>query len=78
MAADLSNFYLADPLEHNLYTKILVSLISQEFINLYHLQDKIKNGFVYYKILHVMYGLPKKGVLAKKTTQEAPRKTWLF
>ena len=47
MCGDCSNFYLATPLERHQYTRIPIELIPQEFIDLYQLQNKIKNGFVY-------------------------------
>ena len=46
--------------------RILIELIPQEFIDLYQLQDKVKNGFVYCEIIRGMYGLPEAGVLANK------------
>ena len=70
MCANASNFYLATPLEKYQYMKIPVNLIPQEFIDLYRLQDKIKNGFVYCEIICGMYGLPEAGVLAHKLLKE--------
>ena len=49
---------------------IPIKLIPQEFIDLYQLQDKIKNGFVYCEIIHGMYGLPESGSLANKLLKE--------
>ena len=66
MCGDCRNFYLATPLERHQYMRIPIELIPQEFINLYQLQDKIKNGFVYYEIIRGMYGLPESGSLANK------------
>ena len=70
MCADAGNFYLATPLERHQYMKISINLIPQEFIDLYKLQDKIKNGFVYCEIVRGMYGLPEAGVLANKLLKE--------
>ena len=66
MCADAGNFYLATPLERHQYMRIPINLIPQEFIDLYKLQDKIINGFVYCEIVRGMYGLPEAGVLANK------------
>ena len=45
MMADAGNFYLATPLEQKEYLIITVNLIPQEFIDLYDLQNKVKNGY---------------------------------
>ena len=66
MCGDCSNFYLATPLEHHQYMRIPIELIPQEFIDLYQLQNKIKNGFVYCEIMCGIYGLPESGSLANK------------
>ena len=47
MVADASNFYLATPMERYEYLRIAVDLISQEFMDVYGLHDKVKNGYVY-------------------------------
>ena len=47
-----------------------VHLVPQEFTDLYQLRDKIKNGFVYFKIICGMYGLVEAGVLANKLMKE--------
>ena len=66
MCGDCCNFYLATPLERHQYIRIPIELIPQESIDLYQLQNKIKNGFVYCEIILGMYGLPESGSLAKK------------
>jgi hypothetical protein len=66
MTEDASNFYLATPLEMFQYMRILIELIPQEFIDLYQLKNKVKNGFVYCEIMRGMYGLPEAGILANK------------
>ena len=52
------------------YTRIPTELIPQEFIDLYQLQDKVKNDFVYFELLRGMYDLTEAGVLAKKLLKE--------
>ena len=56
MTRDASNFYLTTPLENFQYMRISIELIPKEFIDLYQLQDKVKNGFVYCEITRGMYG----------------------
>ena len=46
--------------------RIPIELIPQEFIDLYQLPKKIKNGFVYCEIIRGMYGIPDSGSLANK------------
>ena len=50
--------------------RIPIEIIPQEFIDLYQLQNKIKNGFVYFEIIRGMYGLPESGSLAKQLLKE--------
>ena len=51
MCGGCSNFYQATPLERHQYMRFPIKLIHQEFIDLYQLQNKIKNGFVYCEII---------------------------
>ena len=44
MCADVKNFYLYTPLERYEYTRMPIHLIPQEFIDLYDLGSKVKNG----------------------------------
>ena len=67
---DASNFYLATPLEHVQYMKVPVHLIPHEFIDLYQLKYKIKNGFVYCEIIRGITGLTEAGVLVNKLLKE--------
>ena len=63
-------FYLATPLERTEYLRIAVNLKPQECIDLYYLQNKVKNGYIR---IHTMklyvackYGLPQARILADK------------
>ena len=47
-----------------------INLIPQEFIDLYDLAPKVKNGYVYMEIQRGMYGLPQSGILANKLLKE--------
>ena len=64
VCSDAKNFYLATPLKDPEYMRIAANLVPQEFIELYKLQDKIKNGYIYMKIVRGIYGLPQSGKLA--------------
>ena len=68
--ADAKNFYLCTPLDRHEYMRMPVDLIPPEIIELYDLQPKIKNGYVYMEIIRGMYGLPQSGMLAKKLLKE--------
>ena len=47
-----------------------IKLIPQEFIDLYQLQKKTKNWFVYCEIIRGMYVLPESGSLSNKLLKE--------
>ena len=47
-----------------------LKLIPQEFIDLYDLTSKAKNGYVYMEIQRGMHGLPQAGILANKLLKE--------
>lgn len=66
MCIDIKNMYLAAPMNRFEYMKIPFKLIPQEFMDVYNIQDKIKNGFVYIQIEKGMYSLPQAGILANK------------
>ena len=48
-----------------------IKLIPQEFIDLYDLARKVKNGYIYTEISRGMYGLPQSGILANKLLKNA-------
>ena len=70
MTEDAVNFCLATPTKGKEYLRIAVELIPQEFMDLYGLHDKVKNGYVYCEIVRDMYGLPQAGILANKLLKE--------
>ena len=47
-----------------------ISVIPQEFIDLYNFAPKVKNWYVYMEIRRGMYGLPQSGILANKILKE--------
>ena len=66
MVGDAGNLYLSTSMERYEYLRIEVSLISQEFMDMYDLHSKVKNGYVYCEIVQGVYGLPQAGILANK------------
>ena len=47
-----------------------INEIPREFINMYDLTPKVKNGYVYTEIQRGMYDLPQVGILANKFLKE--------
>ena len=66
MCVDVKNFYLCTPLKQFEYMRMPINLNPQEFLNLYNLAPKVKNGCVYMEMQHGVYGLPQADVLANK------------
>jgi len=65
--ADLKDFFLMAALEEYEYLRIHISLIPDEFIKLYKLDElKDKDGYVYAEVHGGMYGFPQAGMLAHK------------
>jgi hypothetical protein len=50
MTHDVKNHYLGTPIKRYEYMHILISLITQDIIDLYDLQSKVQNGYIYIKI----------------------------
>ena len=50
ICADVKKFYLETPLDRYEYMRMPVKLIPQEFIDLYNLTPKVKNGYIYIEI----------------------------
>ena len=69
-AADAGNFYLNTPLDDPEYMRMPINLIPPEFVAMYGLLHKVKDGYVYFKIQAGMYGLPQSGILANKLLKE--------
>ena len=66
MCIDIKNIYLATPLDRHEFMRMPITFIPQSFIDAYNLQQKIKNGYVYMRIVRGLYGLPQAGILANK------------
>jgi len=59
--ADLSNFYLMMPLKQPEYGRVKLTDIPDEIINKNKLHEKAIDGWVYFKVMRGMYGLPQAG-----------------
>ena len=66
MTLDIKNMYLKTDMEHYEYLRLPIELLTKEFIDLYKLNDKIHNGWVYCEIRKGMYDLPQAGMLAHR------------
>ena len=64
MTMDISNFYLNVDLKRPEYMRLPMSVIPQEIIDKYNLEEIAEDGSVYQKISKGMYGLPQSGKLA--------------
>ena len=60
---DIKKFYLGTPLNCSEYVKIHQSDITQEYIDEYELETCTQEGWVYFEIFKVVYGLPQTGKL---------------
>ena len=61
---DISNFYLGTPLPRPEYVRMKIADIPQEFIDEYNLHKFVRDGWIYFKIVRGVYGLPQSGKLA--------------
>ena len=73
VTGNASNCYLATPLEKFQYLRIPIELLPQEFIDLYQLQDKVKNGFYIEKSRVACMGYQKQVFLLTNPSKHASR-----
>ena len=66
MTLDIKNMYLQTDLDKYEYLRLPQALLTPEIIEIYNLQDKIHNGWIYCEIRKGMYGLPQAGMLAHR------------
>jgi hypothetical protein len=64
MTLDLKDFYLCSDLPDYEYVRIPMHMIPPAIVELYKLENKISNGYVYAEVRKGMYGLPQAGKLA--------------
>jgi hypothetical protein len=66
-SADVTNFYLNTPMDREEYIRVHISLIPNEIIQEYNLQELIDSkGHVLSRVQKGMYRLPQAGMLANK------------
>jgi hypothetical protein len=70
VCSDLKDFYLGNDLSKPEFVRIPVWMLPQSIIDLYQLEDKIVNGYVYARVTKGMYGLPQAGKLANDRLRE--------
>ena len=61
MCADISNFYINNPMNRYEYMKLPLDIIPEEIIQKYNLRNLAHKGFVHMEIQKGMYGLPQAG-----------------
>ena len=67
---DIANFYLGTPLDRPEYVRIRLDDVPQEFIDEYNLTHHVRDGWVYFKIVRGVYGLPQSGILANQLLEK--------
>ena len=71
MSIDIKNFYLNTTMERYKYIPLKILDLPQDFIDEYKLHNKTaKYGYLYFKILKGVYGLPQAGILAQKLLEK--------
>ena len=60
----VKNFYLNNTTKNKEYCKITINLIPQEIIDKYDLPKRKIDVYVYYRVVKLMYGLEKSGIIA--------------
>eukprot|EP00804_Cyclotella_cryptica_P010308 CCRYP_012223-RA/>CCRYP_012223-RA protein AED:0.11 eAED:0.15 QI:0/0/0/1/0/0.5/2/0/935 len=67
---DIANFYLGTPLDRPEYVRIRLDDFPQEFIDEYNLTHHVRDGWVYFKIVRGVYGLPQSGIPANQLLEK--------
>ncbi len=76
MTMDIPNFYLMTPLHHPKFILIKLTDIPDKVIKEYKLREiATKNGSIYIRANHSMYGLPQVGLLANNSLKNASTNT---
>ena len=56
---DVKDFYLNNHMDRDKYIMIQNSMIPQEFVEIYNLAEKARNGCICSRVTKVMYGIPQ-------------------
>eukprot|EP00804_Cyclotella_cryptica_P001906 CCRYP_007349-RB/>CCRYP_007349-RB protein AED:0.31 eAED:0.31 QI:0/-1/0/1/-1/1/1/0/639 len=70
MAIDIKDFYLNTPMERPEYMRLKLADIPAAIIELYHLRDIARDGYVFVRIQKGMYGLPQAGIIAQQLLEQ--------
>eukprot|EP00804_Cyclotella_cryptica_P014428 CCRYP_004767-RA/>CCRYP_004767-RA protein AED:0.25 eAED:0.28 QI:0/0/0/1/1/1/3/0/487 len=70
MTIDIKDFYLNTPMAHPEYMRLKLADIPAAIIDLYHLRDIARDGFVFVRIQKGMYGLPQAGIIAQQLLEQ--------
>ena len=66
MCCNIKKFYLGTTFIWYEYIKIPIDILPEEIIDEYNLRNIARNGYIYYEIRKVMYGLPQAEILANQ------------
>jgi hypothetical protein len=64
MSADITNYFLATPMNRSEYMKVPLRYFPSDIIVQYNLQELVHNGYIYIKIVKRMYRLKNAAILA--------------
>ena len=71
MTIDIRNFYLNTPMEQPEYMRLKISVMTNNIIEQYKLNEKVNtNGYVYVKIQKGMYRLTQAEIIAQKLLEK--------
>ena len=59
MCMDVKDFYLNNQMYRDKYIMIQISMVPQEFAEIYNLTEKEHNGYIYARVTKGIYGLPQ-------------------
>jgi hypothetical protein len=77
--ADLSNFYLMTPLKQPEFGRVKLINIPDKIIGEYKLHEKATpDGWIYFKVVRGMYGLPQSGSYSHDELEECLNKEGYF
>eukprot|EP00804_Cyclotella_cryptica_P002855 CCRYP_009391-RA/>CCRYP_009391-RA protein AED:0.18 eAED:0.18 QI:0/0/0/1/1/1/2/0/800 len=70
MTIDIKYFYLNMPMARPEYMRLKLADIPAAIIDLYHLRDIARDGYVFVRIQKGMYGLPQAGIIAQQLLKQ--------
>eukprot|EP00804_Cyclotella_cryptica_P027940 CCRYP_003829-RA/>CCRYP_003829-RA protein AED:0.45 eAED:0.45 QI:0/0/0/1/0/0/2/0/234 len=70
MTIDIKDFYRNTPMECPEYMQLKLADIPAAIIDLYHLRDITRDGYVFVRIQKGMYGLPQASIIAQQLLEQ--------